>query len=108
MLPSYLREQPDGCQITVRALPRASRAGVDGERDGALVVRVGAPPVEGAANRAVLNELAGALGVPPRALVLVSGERSRTKSIRVAGLSAADAARRLGATPPRSGHQGSS
>lgn len=108
MLPSYLRERHDGCQITVRAQPRASRTGIDGERDGALVVRVSAPPVEGAANQAVLNELAGALGIAPRAIVLVSGARGRTKLFTVAGLTAADAARRLGAAASPPGRRGSS
>ncbi len=68
--------------------PGAARRGVAGVQDGALVVRVTARPVEGAANRALLETLAAALGVRPGALALVGGERSRRKRVRVTGLTA--------------------
>lgn len=56
-----------------------------GEHDGALVVRVGARAVDGAANRAALAALAAAFGVRPAAVSLVSGATSRTKVVEVAG-----------------------
>ena len=68
---------------------------VEGVRAGALLVRLAAPPVEGAANAALIELLAGALGVPRRAVALLSGDRSRDKRIVVAGITASDARRRL-------------
>jgi hypothetical protein len=69
----------------VRVVPRASRSEVAGERDGALRVRVVAAPVEGAANEELVRTLARALGVPVRAVEIVSGHASKTKLVRVAG-----------------------
>jgi uncharacterized protein YggU (UPF0235/DUF167 family) len=56
--------------------------------DGELRVRVAAPPVDGAANQALLRLLADELGVPRRATTLLAGETSRRKRITVAGISA--------------------
>ena len=56
-----------------------------GEHDGALRVRVAAPPVEGAANVELVRLLARALGVPSRAVEITSGHASKTKLVRVAG-----------------------
>jgi uncharacterized protein YggU (UPF0235/DUF167 family) len=61
--------------------PRAGRAAVGGVRDGELVVRVTAPPVEGAANEAVIAALAGALGVARRDVRLEAGTRGRSKLV---------------------------
>jgi uncharacterized protein (TIGR00251 family) len=85
-----------GVIIDVRVIPRASKAGVGGTRDGALLVRLNAPPVEGAANDELVDVIAKSLGVPRRSVTIVSGERARMKKVRVDGLSAADAARALG------------
>ena len=71
--------------FAVRVVPRASRSEVAGEHDGALRVRVAAPPVEGAANVELARTLARALGVPARAVEIVSGHASKTKLVRVAG-----------------------
>jgi uncharacterized protein (TIGR00251 family) len=98
-LPSYLSDAPGGCWLTVRVIPRAGRSEVAGERGQALVVRLAAPPVEGAANVALVSFLAAALDVPRRAVVIVSGERSRDKRLRVEGVTAAVAAARLRARP---------
>jgi len=70
-------------QLTVRVRPGASRTQVGGSYDGALVVRVSARPVDGAATAATIEALANALGVPRRSVVLVSGATSRTKVIDV-------------------------
>jgi uncharacterized protein (TIGR00251 family) len=77
---------PDGILITVRVIPRAGRSGLAGTRDGALLVRLNAPPVEGAANAELIDVLADALNVPKRAVAIISGERSRTKRVRVTGV----------------------
>lgn len=71
--------------FAVRVVPRASRSEVAGEHDGALRVRVAAPPVEGAANVELMRTLSRALGVPARAVEIKSGQASKTKLVRVAG-----------------------
>lgn len=70
-------------------MPGSSRTSVGGERDGALVVRVSAPAVEGKATSAALDAVATAFGVRRRAVTLVSGATSRTKIIDVDGASPA-------------------
>jgi uncharacterized protein (TIGR00251 family) len=74
-------------RIVIRVRPGASRTAVGGSHDGALVVRVAAPAVDGRANEAALRALAKALGVRRRDVVLVSGATSRTKVIDVNGAS---------------------
>jgi uncharacterized protein (TIGR00251 family) len=67
-------------RITVRVTPRASANRIDGlDAAGALRVRVTAPPADGEANAAVTRLLAKALGLPQRAVVLISGQASRDK-----------------------------
>jgi uncharacterized protein (TIGR00251 family) len=84
-----------GILIDVRVIPRAGKSGLAGTRDGAMLVRLHAPPVEGAANTELIDVLARALGVPKRAVAIVSGERARRKRVRVDGITAAVAAERL-------------
>ena len=72
--------------VTVRVIPRARETRVDGVRNNAVLVRLAAPPVDGAANVALLEFLSRLLRCPRRQLQVVSGEKSRTKSIRVGGL----------------------
>jgi hypothetical protein len=76
--------------FAVRVVPRASRSKVGGEHDGALRVRITAPPVEGAANRELARLLAKAFNLPQNAVEIISGSSSKNKIIRVHG---ADAAR---------------
>lgn len=76
----------EGVELTVRVIPRARKTEVSGERDGALVVRVAAPPVEGAANDALVAFFSAALRVPRRAIRIVSGERGRLKRIAIAAV----------------------
>jgi hypothetical protein len=75
----------------VRVIPRAGRSEFAGLRDGALLVRLAAAPVDGAANDELIALVARALGVPKRDITLVSGERSRSKRIRVANIDRATA-----------------
>ncbi len=72
--------------LAVRVIPRAPRTVVDGERAGAILVRLAAPPVDGAANDALVTFLAAALGVPRRQVTIVSGATSRDKRVRIEGL----------------------
>jgi hypothetical protein len=90
-----VRDTPDGLTLRVRVQPRASREGLGGEREGALVVRLTAPPVEGAANEALARLLGKTLGVPPSSVRVLSGASGRNKVVGIAGLSAADALARL-------------
>ena len=73
----------------VRVAPRASQSAPAGEHDGALKVRVAAPPVEGAANEELTRFLARALGLPRAAVGILSGHASRTKLVRARGATAA-------------------
>jgi uncharacterized protein (TIGR00251 family) len=82
--------------LRLRVIPRAAKNALAGERDGALVVRLTAPPVEGAANDALLRFLSKALQVPRSAVTLVRGETSRDKVVRIDGLTPADLAARAG------------
>ena len=91
-----VRDTGDAVRIPVHVQPRAKREGVVGEHGGALKVAVTAPPVGGAANAAVVELLASALGVPRGALEVVSGHASRRKVIEVRGVSAAEVRRKLG------------
>lgn len=80
--------QREGNAITfeVRVAPRASRNQVVGVQGGALKVALTAPPVDGAANGALLKLLSKELGVPKSAIEILRGERARTKLLRVRGV----------------------
>ena len=83
------RDTPRGAAVTVRVTPRAGRTAIAGERDGVLLVRLAAAPVDGAANDALVALIADALGVPKRDVAIVAGARARTKHLVVAGRGAA-------------------
>ncbi len=70
----------------MRVQPRSSRDGVAGVRDGALVVKVAAPPAEGRANEALLRFLADALDLPASSVRLQRGARGRDKLLLLGGL----------------------
>jgi uncharacterized protein (TIGR00251 family) len=84
-----------GILIDVRVIPRAGKSGLAGTRDGAMLVRLHAPPVEGAANAELIAVIAKTLGVPKRSVTIVSGERSRQKRVKVDGIEADVAEARL-------------
>jgi uncharacterized protein len=73
-------------RLTVRLTPRSGRDEVSDYRDDVLLVRVTAPPVEGAANEALVALLAKALGLPRANVVIAHGHGSRTKVVDVLGL----------------------
>jgi uncharacterized protein len=72
--------------LEIKVIPRAGRSGVAGLRDGALLVRLASAPVDGAANDELIALIAKALRIPKRDITIVSGERSRSKRIRIAGI----------------------
>jgi uncharacterized protein (TIGR00251 family) len=95
-VPIEITEKPGSVSFRVRVQPRASRDFVGGEWEGALKVRITAPPVDSRANDALCRLLAKYLNVPTGAVRLLSGERSRTKRVEIAGATAAQV-QRLGA-----------
>jgi uncharacterized protein (TIGR00251 family) len=82
-LPSCLAERGDGCVLDVSVSPNARRTQADGLHDGALRVRLAAPPVDGKANQALIDWLADALGCPKRAIELLRGQSARRKQLRI-------------------------
>jgi uncharacterized protein len=83
-------------RFDVRVQPRASRTVVGGAHGGALRVRLSAPPVDGAANDALVDALAESLGVPRRAVRIVAGATSRGKVVEVDAGDAVNGAARVG------------
>lgn len=83
-----VREDPLAVTFAVRVSPRASRAAIAGIHGTALKVSLTSPPVEGAANAELVALLARALSVPKRAMAIVHGEKSRTKTVRIEGVGA--------------------
>ena len=81
--------------IRVKVLPRASVNQISGNDSGVIKVKLTAPPVEGKANKALVQFLAKELGMARRDVEIISGKRSRVKSIRIHGLSPEDVMRRL-------------
>ncbi len=81
--------------LKIRVIPRASKTEWGGKRGEALVVRLQAPPVEGAANEALLKFLAKQLEVRASELEIVAGERARNKVVRVAGMTESELNDRL-------------
>ncbi|HEU0107710.1 MAG TPA: DUF167 domain-containing protein [Vicinamibacteria bacterium] len=85
-----VRDVAGGATLRVRVSPRASRDELAGERDGALVVRLTAPPVEGQANAALVRFLARHLGIAASAVSVARGAKTRDKVLLVAGARADD------------------
>jgi uncharacterized protein (TIGR00251 family) len=81
-----LQSRDGAVTLEVRVAPRASRAAIIGVHAGALKVALTAPPVDGAANAALIELLADKLGVPKRAVEITRGERSKQKTVRVTGV----------------------
>jgi uncharacterized protein (TIGR00251 family) len=76
--------EKDGAVIfNVRVVPRASKSEIVGEHDGALKVRIAAPPVDGAANEELVKVLAKYFEVPKSAVEIVAGHSSKSKQVRL-------------------------
>jgi uncharacterized protein (TIGR00251 family) len=83
-----IREDASGVSIEVRIHPRAKKNGITGEVGEALKVSLTSPPVDGRANAACIEFFAKLLKVPRSSVTIASGQTSRNKVIRVAGVSA--------------------
>ena len=84
-----LTETPDGVVLNVRAQPRSSRSGIDGLLGDAVKVRIKCAPVDGKANKELIETLADAFDLPKSAVEFKRGETSKTKRILLRGLTAA-------------------
>ena len=84
----WLTDTPDGAVLTLRLIPRAAKNAIQGEHGDALKIRLCAPPVDGAANAALIEFLSDTLSLPRARIRLLSGHTSRTKRVLLAGLSA--------------------
>jgi uncharacterized protein (TIGR00251 family) len=86
----------NGAVIDVKVIPRASRTALAGVRDGAVVVRLAAAPVDGKANAELIAFLASLLDLPKRDITIVSGESGRRKRVKISGMTADAVHARLG------------
>jgi uncharacterized protein (TIGR00251 family) len=91
-----IKESPRGASFAIKVHPRAKRTAIRGEVGDALKVGLTAPPVDGEANAACVEFLANLLKVPRSSVTIASGQSSRRKVIRVAGLSGQQVRERLG------------
>ena len=89
-----------GVRVNLRVMPRSPRTGLAGVRDRRLVVRVTAPPVDNAANDAVVAALAEALDLPRRSIRIVAGATGRNKTVEIASVTESTLRARL-MTPGR-------
>jgi uncharacterized protein (TIGR00251 family) len=83
-----IEERPNGVRFAVRAQPRASRSEVAGIHNGALRIRIAAPPVDDQANTELIRFLARALGVAKSAVRIAAGRSGRSKTVEVDGVTA--------------------
>lgn len=81
-------DEKDGALVfVVKVIPRSSRTEIIGEHDGALKVKLSAPPVDGAANNELIKLFAKRLGISKSRIEIVGGGSSRSKRIKITGLS---------------------
>lgn len=91
---------PPRLRLQVRVQPRASRTRVVGLHGDALRIQIAAPPVDGAANQALIDLLAATLGLPRAAVRLVGGEKGRSKVVEIDASDVDEVRRRLGMPAP--------
>lgn len=91
----WCRAYKDGCAVTLKVTPKASRNAVLGAENEWLRIALTAPPVDGKANEAARHFLAEAAGVPRTAVRMIAGQTARLKRFALAGLSPDEAVRRL-------------
>ena len=88
MLSGYATETPEGVILNVKAQPRSSRSGLDGLVGDTVKVRIRSAPVDGKANKELVETLADAFGIAKSSVVFKGGETSKTKRILLRGLTA--------------------
>lgn len=86
---AFYTETAEGVILNVRAQPRSSRAGVDGLFGDAVKVRIRSAPVDGKANKELVETLADAFDLPKSSVVFKGGETSKTKRLLLKGVTAA-------------------
>jgi uncharacterized protein (TIGR00251 family) len=91
-----IQHSPAGVTFAVKVHPRAKKNAITGQLGDALKVALTAPPVDGKANAVCIEFFAKLLNVPRSSVTIASGQSSRNKVIRVAGLSAEEIKKRLG------------
>ena len=72
--------------FAIHVVPRASKSEIIGEHDGALKIRIASPPVDGAANAELIKLLAKQFGVSKSSVEIIGGQTSKTKQIRITGI----------------------
>jgi hypothetical protein len=92
----FLQTRADGVYLAVKLQPRASKNEIDGPLGGELKIKVTAPPVDAAANQALVDLLAEALDCPRGAVRIVRGQTSSHKTLRITGLEAGVILSKLG------------
>ena len=91
----YFTETPDGTVISVKAQPRSSKSGIEGLLGDAVKVRIRCAPVDGKANRELIETLADEFGIPKSRVEFKSGETSKQKRILLRGVTAAEVAAKV-------------
>jgi len=89
MATGYMTETPEGVVLSVRAQPRSSKAGIDGLIGDAVKVRVRCAPVDGKANKELVETLAEEFGIAKSSVVFKGGETSKNKRLLLRGVTAA-------------------
>ena len=84
---SWLTDSPDGAVLTLRIIPRAAKNAIQGEYGNALKIRLCAPPVEGAANTALVKFLSDTLSIPRSRIQILSGATGRNKRVLLSSCS---------------------
>jgi uncharacterized protein (TIGR00251 family) len=89
-LPAFLTPQPDGVTLAIKLQPRASKNEICEATGPELRIRVTAPPVDAAANEALLRLLADTLGCPRGKVELIRGQTSRHKTVKIYDITAVE------------------
>lgn len=90
-----IRPSPDGCTLSVRVHPGAKHTAITGTHNATLKISLTTPPSDGRANQALIAFLAERLNIPRLSIELISGQTSRTKTLRLTGITAPEAEARL-------------
>jgi len=93
--PSFLHAQPDGVLLSVKLQPRASKNEISGPLGGELKIKVTAPPVDAAANQALIELLAKKLDCPRSRVELIRGQTSRHKTVKLYGFTPKEVVRHI-------------